>query len=351
MKRQVVHLIVSMCLVLVGCNRPQQTVITAPGEPKPTDEALAAGDYRISGPYAHENLAVFLIHGEDRLAGKEFLTLGEALEQKKVVVHETEVVEELAIENVGDTDVFIQAGDIVRGGKQDRVIPIDLVLESQSGRMPLASLCVEQGRWTQRGAESSTAFLYNSNSVPLKELKLAFNADNSQTVVWEEVRNLQSALSTNISGEVREEASASSLELTMEHDNVKDATEKYMTALQTLPESKDDVIGYAFALNGKLNSADVYASRALFKKLWKKLLKANAVEAVARKGTDATAGPLSADMVKTWLVESEKEGDTTAQEVSPRIRMLRRESKANLLSETRDASMADEWLHRSYIRK
>jgi hypothetical protein len=50
---------------------------------------LKAADYVISGPYTHKNLTVFLIHGPDKLAGKNFLTLQEALDQKKVVVYET----------------------------------------------------------------------------------------------------------------------------------------------------------------------------------------------------------------------------------------------------------------------
>src|SRR5262245_43374295 len=66
--------------------------------------------HRISGPYTHANLSVFLIHGEDQLKNKRFLTLSEALAQKKIVVHETRQVNELAIENLSaDEEVFIQA--------------------------------------------------------------------------------------------------------------------------------------------------------------------------------------------------------------------------------------------------
>ena len=58
----------------------------------------AAADYRVSGPYTHENLSIFLIHGKP--GGKSYLTLKEAVEQKKVVVSETKKVNELAIENI-----------------------------------------------------------------------------------------------------------------------------------------------------------------------------------------------------------------------------------------------------------
>ena len=32
----------------------------------------------------------------------------------------------------------------------------------------------------------------------------------------------------------------------------------------------DDVVGYVFAVNGKINSADLYPSNALFRKMWRK---------------------------------------------------------------------------------
>ena len=61
----------------------------------------SAGDNpRLSGPFTHDNLSVFLIHGEDRLQSKNFLTLPEALDQKKFVIHETQSVNELTMENL-----------------------------------------------------------------------------------------------------------------------------------------------------------------------------------------------------------------------------------------------------------
>lgn len=75
-----------------------------------------AGDYRISGPFTHKNLTIFLIHGKSMTEGRSFLTLQEALEQKKVVVYETKSVNELSIENHSDQDIYVQARDIVKGG-------------------------------------------------------------------------------------------------------------------------------------------------------------------------------------------------------------------------------------------
>jgi hypothetical protein len=126
---------------------------SAGGEVKTT----AAAGYTVSGPYTHRNLTVFLIHGAAQAAfgqGKTPLTLQEAMERKKVIVHETQDVNELAIENVSDEEVYVQSGDIVKGGQQDRTLAYDLLVPPKSGRLPLAAFCGEQGRWSQRGGES-----------------------------------------------------------------------------------------------------------------------------------------------------------------------------------------------------
>src|SRR5262249_39815878 len=94
-----------------------------PSTPAPKTRAgLQTADLKLSGPYTHQNLTVFLVHGKDQIPDKDFLTLQEALEQKKAVVHETGEVSALTIENLSERDVlFVQAGDIVKGGQQDRV--------------------------------------------------------------------------------------------------------------------------------------------------------------------------------------------------------------------------------------
>ena len=65
---------------------------------KGSGKEIKAADYEISGPYSHKNLTVFLIHGPDKLTGKNFLTLQEGLDRKKVIVYETKEVNELAID-------------------------------------------------------------------------------------------------------------------------------------------------------------------------------------------------------------------------------------------------------------
>ena len=92
----------------------------------------------VSGPYTHDNLAVFLFHGPNQLDGERYIPLGEALEKKQILVHETGNVGELEAENLSEVfDIFIQAGDVLKGGRQDRTLGIDFIVPAKSGRVPV----------------------------------------------------------------------------------------------------------------------------------------------------------------------------------------------------------------------
>ena len=99
--------------------------IGASGGPAYADQNL-----RVTGPFAHENLAVYFVHGASA-GGPVPLTLQEALAKGSVQVIETGRVNELQIENTGGEQVFVQAGDIVKGGKQDRVLTVSFLLPAE----------------------------------------------------------------------------------------------------------------------------------------------------------------------------------------------------------------------------
>jgi hypothetical protein len=318
-----------------------------------TNTDASAADYTVSGPYTHKNLSVFLIRAKDRAAdNRTFLTLQEALEQKKVVVYETKNVNELSIENVSGEEVFVQSGDIVKGGQQDRMLAVDLVVPAHSGRVAISAFCVEHGRWTRRGAEASAQFSTSTDRAATKDLKLAARSAKSQGQVWQKVEEAQSKLSHNVGGAVNADASPSSLQLSLENPKVRATADEYTKALASAPVGDADVVGYAFAVNGQINSAEVYASHALFLKLWSGLLKSSAVEAVAELQPDAKPAPETkpAD-VQGFLAESEK-ADARQEDVGSRVQLVTRESKSNVMFETRSGSAsAPKMVHKSYIKK
>lgn len=340
-----------------------------------------AAETTVSGPFIHDNLAIYLVHGKSA-DGPVPLTLEEALDKGGVEVRETGNVNALEIENLGDAEVFIQAGDIVKGGRQDRVLAVSLLLAPHSGKVPISAFCVEHGRWAQRGVESDKKFLSASQSLPSREAKLAMRsvpveADvrpaattgnvqqqrpagridnghaglgtaNAQGDVWAKVGEIQDKLSANLGAKVRAEASESSLQLSLENERLAAAQKDYVDALSPRARKGDNAIGYVFAVNGKINSADVYGSNALFAKLMPRALKAAATEAIGHKGDLPKAIEPTAKAVEAFLAEATKAEPVPS--ATPPIKGLEvesRKSKAALQSETRRAG--GDLVHRNVL--
>jgi hypothetical protein len=337
--------------------------------------------YRISGPVVHENLQIYFVHGKSA-DGAVPLTLQEALANGSTVVRETGSVNQLEVENTGDDEVFIQSGDIVKGGRQDRVLTVSLIIPPHSGPMPIASFCVEQGRWTSRGREDSHRFETASASVPSREAKIAMkvpaaaappadaassagarshpgylsslDVSRRQQEVWKDVANIQNKLSQAVAAPVAMPESRSSLQLSLENEKLKEAQAGYVKVLQPAGEAGDDVIGYVFAINGKLNSADLYPSNGLFRKMWPKLLAANAVEAIGDKPAGAAA-PLPSEADVLAFLKSAEAGKAVEQPLIGSNKLETREAAGALFFETQRVPSAPSanatWVHRNYLAK
>lgn len=306
--------------------------------------------YRISAPVSYKNLSVFLIHGKNQIDHKNILTLQEAMEKDILVVYETSDVNELAVENKSSQyEVFIQSGDIVKGGKQDRVLSVDIIIPAKSGKISIEVFCVEHGRWTQRGGESSGKFSSSNERIVSRDLKLAANKERSQDQVWKKVTETQDKLSSNVGGSVNSAASKTSLQLSLENKKVVATIDEYVKNLSGMLDGQDDVIGYAFVINGKINSADIYASSFLFKKLWTKLLKASATEAVAELNGAKGVKLIKISDIRAFL-DGADQGKSEERALTNRVKLVTRESKDDVVFESRDEK-SKAVIHRSYVKK
>lgn len=313
---------------------------------------------RYSGPLSHENLTVYFVHGPSK-DGPVPLTLQEALTRGAVQVRETGNVNTLEIENFGGQDVFVQAGDIVKGGRQDRTLMVSLLLPPNSGRVPIASFCVEHGRWSARNGEDAGNFSTSAVAVPSREMKLAIQAplpaapasggmDTGvrQKMVWDNVQIAQERLTAATGTNVRSAESATSLQLALENEKLNDARKAYIDALKPAGEADSDIVGYVFAVNGKINSAEIYVSNGVFRKMWPKLLAASAIEAIShRADAKDEAPPVKA--VAEFIAAGDG-GTATEKPLNFGVRRVTHESDKAYQFET---TLADGWVHRSYLSK
>ena len=311
----------------------------------------------LSGPFNHRNLQIFLVHGDTQLEERHYATLSEALEKGIVVVKETGNVQELTIENRSKTlTVFLNAGDIVKGGRQDRTVRDDLFLPPLSGPVPLGTFCVEHGRWTGRGGESSSSFSANTKVLSSRELKMAARYGQNQGEVWNGVAEQQTRLNDNVSRlagksvETRSSDSASSLQLTLENKDLDRVKKQYLEKLGPILNGKTDVIGFVYIINGEINSAEVYNNKSLFRALWPKLLDSAVTEAIAECSSDKPFELVASSSVKGFF-ETAVSGSVKEHTVWKSTKVKTYSTANTVLFETLDVDADSVWVHKSFMKR
>jgi len=306
-------------------------------EPLPAraGETGGAAGYKVLEPIRHGNLTVFPVLASKSYPTGEFLTLDEGLRSGEVVVTEygslrglirrhpvqpvvsgnargNAEVNRLVLVNNSKRPLLLLAGEIVTGGKQDRVIGKDRIVPAESDPVDLSVFCVEPGRWTatsdQFGASGATyggpLHGVGSNSVATLMAQPSVRAkamgDKDQNEVWAEVKKQREAVSAEVLAAApmvaSEMAQTSSYAKVMENDEVKkrvDAVagpieQNYQSLIKQLRDR--NAVGVVVAVNGRIIWADVFASTELLEKYWPKLVRSYASEAVVTRAKDVEAG-------------------------------------------------------------
>ena len=231
-------------------------------------------------------------------SGKDepLLVLDEAMAAKQVKIQEiaSGSVNGLQFTNQADHPVFVMAGEVIIGGKQDRIIGRNTVIPAKTSQ-EVPVFCVEHGRWNGQTKEFTTA-------KALAHGRLRGQASYAaQGDVWNEVAAKNKARKTeSASGTYRAVALQQS-------DGTLGSMENQVTAaLARVPAAdRARMVGYAVALNGQVATVDVFGSPALFKKLETKLVRSYLTEAVDLAAQKDVKPPSPAD-VKSFMADADK---------------------------------------------
>jgi len=305
---------------------------------------------KVDGPFTHSNLSLYLLTLPETqtVTGSQYLLpLDRAIREQTVVVHETGQVGRLEVENLStNVDVLIQDGDIVRGGRQDRVVRTDFILPAKSGRLPLPTFCVEKRRWGRRGAEAAHKFSGSGHVFCLRAMRTAMRSGRTnQAAMWEEVSHMQSKLSASIGENVAAASSPSSMDLSLDHKALERRRKAVREELGSLREKYPQATGMIVAINGRIAGGDLYFNGELFGQLWERLLDAAANESVGELLQFTMAqlerlptAPQLAEVVQKGLKLKEQ----GLHELPPRTRITLRRGQAQRVFTTRDAGRAGE---------
>jgi hypothetical protein len=291
-------------------------------------EVTTPSGYKVLEPIRHGNLTVFPVVAAKSYPTAEFLTLDEGLRSGEVIVteagnvqglirrstapavrHDGAQVNRLVLVNNSKRPLLLLAGEIVTGGKQDRVIGKDRIVPAESDPVDLSVFCVEPGRWVATSEHfGASEAMYGKGAVggalnapaPMAvmaqpSVRAKAMADKDQDKVWAEVRKQQAAQAetVDVSGAsptvATELSQTSSYAKVMENQEVKkqvDAVAKpieqnYQSLIRQLRDR--NAVGVVVAVNGRIIWADVFASTNLLEKYWPKLVRSYASEAVVTR--------------------------------------------------------------------
>jgi hypothetical protein len=263
---------------------------------------LDEGVFEVSGPYTHENMTIFLLHSNEQ-DDRDFITLDEGLKSGVVKVSEQNQaqVQQLEIENDSDQYLFLQEGDRVVGGQQDRIIITSLVIEPKSGKMALPSFCVEAGRW-----QGQKGFYAGANAaLAPKDVREASKVLNQQQQVWDQVRNIKRA--ANTAAAVNAPNTNSSLNETLEAPQVKQVSEQCSEALKGILAEKPNAVGVVVAVNGAIEEVNIYPNHNVLSKQYPRLLKSYALQAAIEEKKGETLADLGVAEVRSYMTERKEQ--------------------------------------------
>lgn len=301
---------------------PRAGTVSAAGGP-----AEASGSYRVLAPIESGHLLLFpVVRASGKAgAGIPFLTLDEGLKNGSVEVTEAgkvrglvrnrdrgpaifpdrfrgDQVNTLVLVNNSNKPLLLLAGEIVTGGKQDRVIAKDRIVPSGSDPIDLSVFCIEPGRWVESspvfGASAKAPFGGFMVQPRVREQAMV---SKDQQQVWDSVHGSIGAIAVAGAPSGSPMIAApppvtTSYAKAMQSDEIKNKVDDAAAPLMQSREAimsqlrKEGAVGVVVAVRGEIVWADLFSSTDLLSRYWTKLVRSYAAESLMPGDTHAAPG-------------------------------------------------------------
>jgi hypothetical protein len=288
----------------------------------------AHSELHVLPPVTKANLSIFPVVGGIENDAGHLLTLDEGIRAGSVVVTEAgslqglvrpgssiprqsgAEVNRLVLINNSDYPLLLLAGEVVTGGKQDRVIGVDRIVSPKSGPIDLSVFCVEPGRWVA----SSEHFGSMKSQMAQPSVRIPAMAERNQRSVWDMVASAVGGMAKAAPQATASLHGTTSYAKAMENPEV----EKKVAAVaadydQMLRDlKKEGAKGVVVAINGRILWADVFASTGLLEKYWQKLIRSYAADSLT-----AASEPGQVDQKSAQLFLDQVQGNREVTETEP----------------------------------
>ncbi|WP_315820275.1 ARPP-1 family domain-containing protein [Paraflavitalea speifideaquila] len=248
--------------------------------------------------WEHKNLKIIPIRPKGGGAGNPFafpqqqgrpiISLSQALKLGYVKISErgsasTENVHYLRINNSSDTAVFIASGEIITGGRQDRMVTRDTVLAPNGRDQYIDVMCVEEGRWSDKEKK----FGYYGYANPA--LRKVLDQSRNQVLVWKEIFG-------QLEGSAIKSPTLAYTARKQDKKYMLQETEYFRYFYDKILQDSS-ITGFVCVSGDKVIGMDVFAGNNLFQEELEPLLRGY-IEAAIEQGSPVT---IKDPAVKTYL--------------------------------------------------
>ena len=226
-----------------------------------------ADDFIVQSPVSHKHLAIYPVLRKTTVEMGDYITLDEAQRAKVVFISElsSASVPTVLIKNTGSRAIYIMAGEIIIGGKQDRMVSFDILIPAGK-EVRVEVRCVEHGRWHGKSVE-----FMSGGAVGSKGVRTALQFKDQQEV-WGEV--------SKKCAEIDVASQSGTYGAILSSEEVEKKSEPFLDAMER-GLKEDNIVGMIMALNGEVVCVDIFANPKFFKEVKEKLLKAYVLDAIS----------------------------------------------------------------------
>lgn len=254
--KKTLFMLFALVVFLTGCGKEQ--VAGGAVKPEPTGEPFAGESidigeesYLLGETVVYENVAIVPLISKNYDPQKEadYLTLAEAVKNDWVEIIEkpgSATVSELTVRYNGPKPLLLLAGELLLGGKQDRVVAKDTVIDPLS-TVVVSVFCVEPGRWTT----GRSSFGYSGRQVPSSVKEKVFMSD--QSAVWESTGAYNADARVEANG-------VTTLDAGLNAKEVLDFTAGGRTGFRDVLKSDEAIVGLIFIIDGKIRSMEIFSA-------------------------------------------------------------------------------------------
>lgn len=249
------------------------------------------------------NLTLYPLLAKQPEPDPGYMTLDEAIKAELLTVDETDdsgTVNTLHVKSRAKRPIYALAGEVLLGGKQDRIIGQHTLIPAGAVDLAIGVFCVEHGRWSG-GTPGKFA---SGNALAHTKLRQQANR-GSQSAVWAEVQQKNEQRATANGTDTYRAALA--------QGDYQQRTKVALAEILRNTSGIADLAGIAVAVNGEMRGADWFAAPALYRKLEGKLLRSYIAEALDAADGVAHAAPAPA-VANAFVAEVDREAPQAAGE-------------------------------------